>query len=203
MLGIVVFDWLFDSKLVIYFVLGVAGVLTAVAWWRTRKKYYAIGLAVVAVLLGIYVTLSSLVETASQQMEGRVREMAGSVKSNQIKAVLEKNLADDFRVVRAGGGTYDKKGFIELAQSLKDSHHVDSVDVRHVNVLEIDREKRTATIVFIAQPLVTSEQTPSYRVKAEFEMTAKDSYWQKEEWKMKSFKYFDSFVNTEQELPIP
>jgi hypothetical protein len=143
------------------------------------------------------------VETASQQMEGRVREMAGSVKSNQIKAVLEKNLADDFRVVRAGGGTYDKKGFIELAQSLKDGHHVDSVDVRHVSVLEIDREKRTATIVFIAQPLVTGEQTPSYRVKAEFELTAKDSYWQKEEWKMKSFKYFDSFVNTEQELQIP
>jgi hypothetical protein len=196
-----VFDWLFDGVWTVSLILGSAGVAFAVAWWYKAdsryRKYFAIGVGIVAVLFGVYFALRYMVETAAVQMERRVREIAGSVKSKEISPALEKNLADDFHVQ-----SYGKKKFIAKAQSLKDRFTVESVEVWDLKLVEIDREKGTAKLSFMAKPKVPDHETPAYFVVAEFVMTPKEKWWQ-EEWKMRSFQYFNSFVDTERPLDIP
>ena len=189
------FDWLLDDFWVIAFLLAAAAVAFSVAWWKTRKKQYAMGAGVFVVLLGVYVTLYCLVETSSQQMERRVRDIAASVKSKQIKNALEKNLADDFHV-----GTLDKSAFVEKAQSLKDHFGVDSLQVWQFKLVQIDREKKTATFHFMAKPIVPGQDT-WYLVKAQFAMTSKGTW--SEEWKMRSFEYFNPIADTNSPLTIP
>jgi hypothetical protein len=195
-LEIIVFDWLLDGFWVFAFLLGAACAAFSVAWWKTRKKQYAIGGGVFVLLLGLYIALYCLIETSSQQMEKRVREIAASVKNKQIRSALEKNLADDFHVA-----TYNKSAFIDKAQSLRDHFGVDALDVRDFKLVEIDREKKTATVHFIAQPLVPGEQTPWYLVKAQFVMTSSGTWT--EEWKMRSFEHFNAIADTNSPLPIP
>jgi hypothetical protein len=194
-------DWLFEDVWTVSLVLGVAGVALALAWWckadSRYRKYLAIGAGIVVVLFGAYFALQFLVETAAKQMERRVREIAGSVKSGEIKPVLEKNLSDDFHVQR-----YDKREFIARFQALKDVFSLDSVEVWDLRLAEIDREKRIAKFSFWATPKVPGHQTPPYRVEAEFVMTPKENWWQKEEWKMRSFQYFNSLVDPEKPLEI-
>jgi hypothetical protein len=193
-----VFDWLFDGAWTVYLVFGSAGAVLTVAWCKTRNKYCAIAVGVVVALFVIYIVLQFFVETASEQMERRVRDIAGSVKSKQIKNVLEKNLSDDFHA-----GSYNKRDFLEKAQSLADQHHVDSVEVWDIKLVEIDREIRTAKLSFKAKPKIEGQETPWYLVVAVFVMTPKESWWQKEEWKMQSFQYFNAVADSEKPLDIP
>ena len=191
------FDWLFDSNWQVYLVLALAGVAFALLWSKFGKKY-AIGLGVVVVLFAAYLVLQFIVETASNQMKRRVQDIAGSVEKKQINSVLERNLSDDFHA-----GRYDKKGFIDKAQSLADSYGVDSVEVWDFELVEIDREKRTAKFTFRVKPKIKDHETPWYLVKAVFVMTPKESWWQKEEWKMQSFQYFNAVADSEKPLDIP
>jgi hypothetical protein len=192
-----VFDWLLDDFWVFASLLFVGMVAFAAAWWRTRKKQYAIGAGVFVLLFGIYIALQFLVETSGKQMERRVREIAASVKDKQIKKVLEVNLADDFHVA-----SYNKAAFIDKAQSLKDQFGVERLEVFQFQLVAIDRDKKTATLHFKAKPIVPGQETlPWYLVKAQFVMIPKGRWT--EEWKMKSFEYFHPFVDTESPLQIP
>ena len=194
-------DWLFEDVWTVSLVLGVAGVALALAWWckadSRYRKYLAIGVGLVVVLFGVYFALSYMTETAEGQMKRRVREIAGSVKSKEIKPVLEINLADDFHVQ-----SYDKKRFIARAQELKDRFSVESVEVWDLKLVEIDREKGTAKFSFTVKPKISDHETPAYLVVADFVMTPKEKWWQKEEWKMRSFQYFNSLVDPEKPLEI-
>ena len=192
------FDWLFDEALTVYLILGLAGAAFALAWWKLRKKYYAVGVGVVVVLVVAYIVLHFLFETASNQMKRRVHDIADSVEKKQIETVLEKNLSDDFHT-----GRYDKKGFIDRAHQLADQFSITSLSVWEEQVIEIDREKRIAKFGFNARPHRGQETTPWYRIVAVFVMTPKESWWQKEEWKMQSFQYFNGVADSERPLDIP
>jgi hypothetical protein len=191
-----VFDWLLDDFWVIACLLFAGMIAFAAAWWRTRKKQYAIGAVFLGLLLCVYIGLTGLVETSSKQMERRVREIAASVKDRQIKKVLEENLADDFHVA-----SYNKAAFIDKAQSLKDHFGVERLEVFQFQLMAIDRSKGTATLHFKAKPIVSGQETPWYLVKAQFVMISKGRW--SEEWKMRSFEYFHPFVDTETPLQIP
>jgi hypothetical protein len=192
-----VFDWLFDNRLIIGVLLCAVLAAFGVAWWRTRKKRYAISVGVVLLLLAVYGLLAwLLIETSSQQMERRVSDMAESVQRKDIRATLEKHLADDFHF-----GQYDKKGFIDKAQQLRDGFGVDKVTVWNFTLVEIDRDKGTAKFHFNAKP-ITSQETPFYLVKAVFVMKPKEKWSDKEEWRMQSFEYFNPLVDANSPLPI-
>jgi hypothetical protein len=192
-----VFDWLFDNYLIIGVLLCVALAVLGAAWWRTRKKQYAISAGVVLLLLAVYGALLLFIETSSQQMERRVNDMAASVQRKDIPATLEKHLTDDFRF-----GHYDKKGFIDKAQQLQDRFGVDKVIVWNFTLVEIDRDKGTARFHFNAKP-ITSQETPFYLVKAVFVMKPKEKWSDKEEWRMQSFEYFNPVADSNSPLQIP
>jgi len=80
---------------------------------------------------------------------------------------------------------------------------VDTVEVWDFELIAIDREKRTAKFTFRAKPKIKDHETPWYLVKAVFVMTPKESWWQKEEWKMQSFQYFNAVADSEKPLDIP
>jgi hypothetical protein len=192
-----VFDWLFDNRWIIGVLLCVALAALGTAWWRTRKKQYAIGAGLVLLLLAVYVVLAFFIETSSQQMERRVRDMAASVERKDIRATLEKHLADGFHF-----GQYDKKGFIDKAQQLRDGFGVDKVTVWNFTLVEIDRDKGTAKFHFNAKP-ITSQETPFYLVKAVFVMKPKEKWSDREEWRMQSFEFFNPVADSNSPLPIP
>jgi hypothetical protein len=192
-----VFDWLFDNRWIIGVLLCVALAALGTAWWRTRKKQYASGAGLVLLLLAVYVVLAFFIETSSQQMERRVSDMAASVERKDIRATLEKHLADDFRF-----GQYDKKGFIDKAQQLRDGFGVDKVTVWNFTLVEIDRDKGTAKFHFNAKP-ITSQETPFYLVKAVFVMKPKEKWSDREEWRMQSFEFFNPVADSNSPLPIP
>jgi hypothetical protein len=196
MSGSAVFDWLLDDFWVIVFLLCVGFAAFAAAWWRTRRKYYAIGAAVFLLLLAIYLLLPRFIETSSKQMERRVNDMAASVARKDISATLEKHLTDDFHA-----GSRDKRGFIELAEQLARAHGVDKVTVWDFNLVEIDREKGTARFHFMAKPICADRETPWYLIKAQFVRTSKGNW--SEDWKMKSFEYFNPVADSNSPLPIP
>jgi len=195
-LGSSVFDWLLDEFWIIVFLLGVGFVAFAAAWWRTRRKYYLIGAAVFCSLLVFYFLLPWFIETSSKQMERRVTDMAGSVARKDISLTLEKHLTDDFRA-----GSHDKRGFIELAEHLARANHVEKVTVWDFSLAEIDREKGTARLHFTAKPISSDRETPWYLIKAQFVRTSKGTW--SEEWKMKSFEYFNPVADSNSPLLIP
>jgi hypothetical protein len=196
-----VLDWLLDNYWAAYLIFAVVGVALGIAWWNTRKKHFALGICVVSVLLGIYVLLQFLIETDAKRLKRHVNEMAQSVKDRQIKNVLEKSLSNDFQV--GAHHKHDKREFISRAENLQQSFNVVSLSVWNIEVTEIDHAKGIARVSFNARPIVPDVDTKLYLVKAEYVMTAKQHWWQPNEWKMKSFQYFDAIVNTNDPLEIP
>jgi hypothetical protein len=199
---VAVLDWLFDGFWPVSVILGSAAVAFTVAWWNTRdkysSKYYAIGVGVVVVLFVIYIVLHFFVETASEQMERRVLEMAASVKAKDIRNALEKNLADDFHA-----GTYHKKDFIDKAEALRQRYDVQEVIIANrVRIENLDRNQRTAEVFFQVK-LNTPDGDGLFNVKAQFVMEPKKGWLDKEVWKMRSFEYFNPFVEQDSPLPIP
>ena len=191
------FDWLFDNEWIIGGMLIIAALAFAAAWWQTRKKPYGYAAVGFLAALAVYFLLYNFIETSSQQIKRRVKDIAASVEGKDIKARLEKNLAEDFRV-----GSYDKKAFIEKAQQLRDAFGVDRVGVSGFELVEIDRDKGVARFHFLATP-VARDATQVYLVKAVFVMKPKEKWFDKEEWRMQSFQYFNPVVDTNSPLTIP
>jgi hypothetical protein len=105
-----VFDWLFDNRLIIGVLLCAVLAAFGAAWWRTRKKQYAISAGVVLLLLAVYGLLAwFLIETSSQLMKRRVIDMAESVERKDIKATLEKSLTGIFALANTTRKASSKK----------------------------------------------------------------------------------------------
>jgi hypothetical protein len=149
-------------------------------------------------LIAGYALLRYVVETDVKQMDRRIQEIGKSVKERQIRSVLDKHLSDDFRVTN-----YNKQGFIEHAEALRQQYNVDSLEVWGIEVMEIDREKGTAKMGFKVKPKVPDHETPHYLVEADFVLTPSDKWWKKGEWKMKTFRYFNPAADSSSPLPIP
>jgi hypothetical protein len=197
-----VFDWLFDGCWTVSVILGAAGVGCAVAWWRTRQKGYAIGFGIVVFLAGVYIVLSLLVETAKGQMERRVQDIANGVKNKQVADALSRNLSDDFSVKSKSLGTLNKKEFTRHADALRQAYGVVEIRPTQFQLEKVERSEGVAEISFSVR--VSGDLGDQlYRVKAVFASQPKNHWWEKEVWLLRTFEYFNPFVDQESPLEIP
>jgi len=91
-----VFDWLFEGHTAVYVVLITLVVFLFVVWWQTRKRWWLLGVAVAAGLIGLYVLLDRMVETDREQIVRKVQEMAAAVNARNLDALFA-NISDEFR----------------------------------------------------------------------------------------------------------
>jgi hypothetical protein len=190
-------SWLSDNFDILVILLSILALALGYFWWRTRKRYFALG-AGVAVLLGglvcllLYFLPFILGESDSQQIERKIREMAAGVKARNLDRIFQ-HISSTFHFV-----SFDKAAFRQRAEEIIRRRDVDEVVVWDFERGEIAREKRTGKISFMvkARSDLRGSDIP-YRCEADFVL---DSDGQ---WRMSGFQIFKPFVDSKEPIHIP
>ena len=147
----------------------------AILWYRTRDQRYLQGLGVVVGLFAIYLVYHRLrPEAVAEQMERKIREMAGRVEKRDVEGIF-RHVAADFKM-----GGADRAGMQKYAQDLFDQGHLTSVTVSAFGESEV--KDKTATIHF--RVLIDGEYAGPARVVATFVLEADG------QWRLQSFQPF-------------
>src|SRR4051794_23048807 len=115
--------WLVEGNPIVYFVLAIGLIFSAAAWWRTRKRPFAIAAGVFAVLILGFWLLDRAVESDGEQMVRKVAEVADAVTRHDLDAAF-KHVSDRFE--RHG---FDKAKFRKFCDDMIKKNYVTSVRV--------------------------------------------------------------------------
>jgi hypothetical protein len=185
-----VFDWLFEGRPVIYWMLGVLAVLLLLVWWRVRKRPVLLAAGVVAALAVVYFGLSFLVETPRAQIVRKVQEMAGAVKARDADTIF-KHIAKDFKFRGQDRATF--RGYVEMV--LKRGL-IDDL-VIYDEEFPAGGDERTRPVTFMAKPKSAAlGDQPAYPVTATFVREADG------QWRMQGFEVYNP-VAGKQKMDIP
>jgi hypothetical protein len=178
------FHWLFEGRLSVYLLLATVALVLLAVWWSTRKRKYAIAAAAVAVLAGLYGLLDLAVETDHEQMERKIREMAGSAKNKDANRLFE-HIAADFNY---NGRT--KTDLIALAKNAIGNGGVSEIVVWEFERGEVSRDDRSGTIVFLIKMKGPWTRTEIFlRCKAQFLLDTD------RQWRLRRIELFDPINN--------
>src|SRR5208282_5754580 len=109
------FPLVFDNRFQIYLVLGIAAVVLAMIWLRTRDRRIRISLFVVVGLLGVFLLVDKLrPETVREQIERKIKEMAAAVEAQKPDRIFE-HISEEFSI-----GPADKATLRDLAKRVMD-----------------------------------------------------------------------------------
>jgi hypothetical protein len=140
-------SWLVDDAGVVDVLLGVLALALAAGWWFTRKRGYLVGVGVVVLLVLAVWLLGRFAETDAKQIKGKLEAMAAGVEENNLDKTFQ-HISEKFRLQ----GHLTKDAFRQRGRGLIDSGEVQRVKVWDVDVRDIDRDKKTATVHFMAKP---------------------------------------------------
>jgi ketosteroid isomerase-like protein len=184
-----VFDWLFEGRIAVYCLLGVAAALLLLVWWRSRKRNVLFAAVAVAALAGVYFLLGSLVETPRKQIERKLHEMAAAVKARDADGVF-KHIAKDFKF--RGMDRPQFRGYVDTVLPA-----VSELVIYDVEWPE-GGDDRSRVVEFNAKPKgsVLGEQQPAYPVTAKF-VREDDG-----QWRMSYFEVYNPVAGKEP-LTIP
>ncbi|MFO0881504.1 MAG: hypothetical protein U0840_29745 [Gemmataceae bacterium] len=181
------FDWLFEGRIVVYALLGVAAATLAALWMRDRRRPWLLGLLALALLAGGYVLLDRLVETRQEQVSRKLQEMAAAVAARNAEAIF-RHISDRFRF--QGMNKAQFRSYVESA--------LRQGGVSELIIWNVQRLDETGQVAFNAKPrgYLTGTDAP-YLVRARF---VEESGGQ---WRLESFQIYNPYVNTTQPLEIP
>ena len=83
------FDWLFEGRISVYVLLGVAAALLLYAGRQRRQKSLVLAGCIVACLIGLYYLLDRFVETDREQVRRKLAEMADGVRARDAGAIFQ------------------------------------------------------------------------------------------------------------------
>src|SRR5262245_46779177 len=136
------FSWLADNATTLYWLLAVVAAGFAAAWYMTRRvKYLGIAAAIGGVAALLFL-LTRFVVSDRQQIENNLHAMAAAVVARDAEKFVE-YLAKDF--VFAGKSRDEVKAY--AVQAAK-GHGVDDVHVWDIDVRNVDRGKKKASVEF-------------------------------------------------------
>jgi hypothetical protein len=187
-----VFDWLFEGRPVIYWLLGLLALLLLLVWWRSRKRAFLIAAAVVASLAGVYFLLDKLVETPPEQIERKLTEMATAVRTRDVDAIV-KHLAADFHF-RGQDKAAFRQAYVEpaLQRGL-----VGELEVWEFHWPEGGDDQKRPVEFYAKLKGGMVPEGPFYLVKAQFIREADG------QWRLKGFDLFNPAVDTTRPIDIP
>ncbi len=184
------FDWLFEGRPVIYWLLGVVAVLLLLVWWRNRQRAFLIAAAVAVALAGVYFLLSLTVETPRAQIARKLQEMASAVKARDVDGVF-KHIAKDFTFRGQDRAAF--RGYVDMV--LKRGW-IDEL-VIYDEDWPAGGDERTRIVSFMAKPKSAAlGDQPAYPVEAKFVREADG------QWRMQGFEVYNP-VAGKQKMDIP
>jgi len=174
-------SWLVDDPGVVYVLLGVVALALVAGWWFTRHRGYLIGLAVVVLLLVVVWLLGRFIETDAKQIKGKLKAMAAGVEARNPDQIFM-HISKDFQLQ----DRYSKDTFRQKADQLIRSGEVQKVEISDdIEVHDLDRTKRTATVYFQARVDGAQFQDfKKFRCEATFVLDPDG------QWRLKNFKVF-------------
>jgi hypothetical protein len=182
-------DWLVDNAGTIYVLLGIIALACAALWWMNRKRYYLIALAVVAGLVLLVFLLGLFIVTDRQQIRANILAMRDAVLEGKPEAVF-KHFARDFRTDFS-----DRQTFINQATQA----------IRRYRVTEIG----IGSMDFEVPPDRADKAVVAFRIRATgeggegFFLVRADFVFEQDQWRMRRFRLFNPFANTDTPIPIP
>jgi hypothetical protein len=185
-------SWLVDHATGVYIVLGIVALAFLIALWVTRKRRYAIGIAVPASLALLLFLLTLLLPTDRTQIQHAIDEMGAGVRERNTDRIFDQ-ISDQFHL-----GSQDKKAFRGAVDPILRRGEVTEIQVWDVRDFEISRDNRTATVVFQVKPQPAERfDNLFYRCKATFVLDPD------EHWRMSNFQLFNPFVDTDKPIEVP
>jgi hypothetical protein len=184
---------LVDHPVPIYVVLGLLALGLLVGLWATRKRGYALGLGVVAVLAFLFWLFTFLMPTDQKRIVGAIQDMRAGVQKRNTEQIF-RNMSRDFRI-----GGLGRAAFRTVVEQALNRSEVDDVEVWDFDQAQVARAPGgttgTASIGFMVKP--KSSGLPDdrfFRVQADFVL-------EDGQWRMKGFEVRDPVAN--QPVPIP
>jgi hypothetical protein len=184
--------WLVEDPTYVYMLLGIVAVALAAAYWTRRQGKYAIGVGVVLLLIGLVALLDYLIVTDREQIVRNVGSLCQAVGDRDLDRAFA-HLSKDFRY-----HSLNKATFEENVRRLVSIHQPNEAKAWDFEVLDVSREKRSATVLFRAKVKGNwSGGAEFYLVRAEYVLDPDG------QWRMKTFKLSNPLVNTEDEVGVP
>jgi hypothetical protein len=172
--------------------LGIVAVAFAAAYWTRRQGKYALGFVAVLLLVGLVALLDYLVVTDREQIVRNVAALCQAVGDRDLDKAFA-HLSKDFRY-----HSLDKATFEQNVRRLVSIHQPNEAKAWDFEVLDVSREKRSATVLFRAKVKGNwSGGAEFYLVHAEYVLDPDG------QWRMRTFKLSNPFVDTDQELGVP
>jgi hypothetical protein len=172
--------------------LGIAAAAFAAAYWNRRQGKYVVGFGIVLLLGGLVWLLSLFIVTDRDQIVRSVAALAQAVGERDFDKAFA-HLSRDFRY-----HNYDKASFEQNVRRVAGIHQPTEAKAWDIEVTDISREKRSANVEFRAKVKGNwSGGAEFYLVRAEYVLDPDG------QWRMKSFRLFNPFINSDQELGVP
>ncbi|HKI31099.1 MAG TPA: hypothetical protein VKA46_04485 [Gemmataceae bacterium] len=184
------FDWLFEARTEIFWLLGILGVILLVVWWRFRKRNLLIAAGAIVALAGVYFLLSKIRETPRAQVERKLHEMADAVKARDTDAIF-KHVAKDFTFQGR-----DRATFRKTVETALKGGTIEEL-VIYGEEWPDGADGRTLPVTFKAKPKAWwAQNTLPYPVKAKFVLEDDG------QWRMQSFEVYNPVLSKER-MEIP
>jgi hypothetical protein len=173
--------WLVEGSPTVYFFLAFVLVITLALWRRTRKRGFAIGAAVVVLLMvGVFV-IDRLYESDGEQMCRKVREVTAAVTANDLDSAF-RNVSESFN---RGGMT--KPQFRKFCDGVRKAGQVTEVVVWDLTPVDVNRPGRTGKVDFPFKARGSwGETLPNYSADVEFVLDPDG------QWRVKTFEVYES-----------
>lgn len=186
------FDWLFEGRKEVYYVLGAIAVILVIFWYQVPRRAYLISLAVCLSLIGLYYLLDRLVITYREEVEGTVELMAASVAEHKLDRAFN-HFAEQFRTPR----NLSKQDLRALADRELKSGGVTSVTVWGFETPgPVDRSRKvTTTFSFKVQGAFGRDEL-FYRCEAVF------AYEPPHGWQMQRCKFLEPHTDNPIDAPF-
>lgn len=174
----------------VYVLLGLTSLVLLALLWSTRQGKYAVGIGVAVFLAFLVWLLDFLIVTDHEHMVLNVQTMARSVAARDLDSVFG-HISEDFLY-----HDRDKQAFRKTAESVLNTWDIRDIKVWDFQSEEASRSSRQGRLVFKVKVKEAGGEG-FYRCRTEFILDPDGR------WRLKGFKLYNPFVETEQEITIP
>lgn len=183
-------SWLVEDPAVLYILLFTIALFLAVAWWRTRQRKLAAGLAGVVLVAGLVWLLDTLIVTDHERLLLNLESLADAARRRDLDRIFQ-HISSSFRY-----GGMDRTAFRRRADDAVRRFGVEEITLWDFKPLQVSSASRTASVEFLAKARGNWSKGEFFLCRAEFVLEG-------DQWRMKGFQLFNPAVDTQRPVDIP